>query len=296
MKPFLELVQSGEVVLFDGAIGTMLQARGLAPGDPAERWLLDHPEEVVRLHRDYVAAGAQVLTTNSFGGSRFKLSNWLDPSRAREVNRLAAQLAREAAADRAYVAGSVGPTGVFLEPLGPVSRQEMWEAFAEQVQGLAEGGADLIIIETQMDLNEALVAVEAARAVSQLPVIANMTYSPGKAGYRTLMGNTVQECVQALEAAGADLVGTNCGTGIDDMIQVVREMKQVAHRPILAEPNAGLPQLEQGRTVYKETAEEMAAKLASLIQAGAQVVGGCCGTTPEHIRLFRLALDTLARR
>jgi 5-methyltetrahydrofolate--homocysteine methyltransferase len=295
MKPFLELVAS-EIVLFDGAIGTMLQARGLPAGDPAEKWVIERPEEVVRLHRDYVEAGAQVLTTNSFGGTRFKLSNWLDPSRTRELNRRAAELAREAARDEAYVAGSVGPTGAFLEPLGTVSREEMKEAFAEQVSGLVEGGADLIIIETQMDIQEAALAVEAARSVCHLPIIANMTYNPGRAGYRTLMGNTVAECVQALEEAGADIVGSNCGTGIDDMIQVVREMKLVASRPILAEPNAGLPELVNGRTVYRETAEQMAGKLPALIEAGARVVGGCCGTTPEHTRRFRQKLDEVQGR
>lgn len=281
------------ILLFDGAIGTMLQSRGLPVGEPAEKWVLEKPEEVLRLHREYVEAGAEVLTTNTFGGSRFKLQAWLADPDVEGLNRKAAEIAREAAGDKVFVAGSVGPTGVFLEPLGTVSPDEMRAAFAEQVRGLVAGGVDVIIVETQMDVNEAVLAVEAAKDVGSVPVIANMTYDPGKAGFRTMMGNTVEECVRALQEAGADVVGTNCGTGIDDMIRVVQEIARWAEKPVLAEPNAGLPRLEGGRTVYDETPATMAEKLPELIRAGARIVGGCCGTTPEHIRLFRRVIDEM---
>jgi len=292
VKPFLERVQEG-LLLFDGAVGTMLQSWGLPVGEAPERWVFDKPDQVLRLHRAYVEAGAEALTTDTFGGTKFKLATWTDTSRVYELNRRAAELAREAAGDRVYVAGSVGPTGVFLAPLGEVSEQEMFEAFAEQVRGLVDGGVDLIIIETQMDVNEAKLALRAVREVGRVPVVANMTYDPGKAGFRTLMGATVEQCVRALDEAGADVLGTNCGTGISDMIEIVREMRRFTEKPILAEPNAGLPVLEGGKTVYKETAQEMADRVPDLVAAGAQIVGGCCGTTPEHIRLFRQKLAGL---
>ncbi|MDZ7262492.1 MAG: homocysteine S-methyltransferase family protein [candidate division KSB1 bacterium] len=282
-----------EILLFDGAMGTMLQARGLAPGEPSEKWNLDHPEVVKQIHCEYVEAGADILITNSFGGSPYKLQNCGLGNKIYEVNYTAAKLAARAASGKAYVAGSVGPTGKFLQPLGEVAPEEMYDGFVQQIQALRDGGADLICVETMTDSNEAVLAIKAAKEVTTLPVIASMTYEKGKKGYRTIMGHTIEDSVKALLDAGADVVGTNCGNGIEPMIEIVATMRKITQAPLLAEPNAGLPKLIEGRPVYSETPEIMAARLPELIRAGANIVGGCCGTTPEHIRKFREVLTTV---
>ncbi len=284
MRDFLKTIEQG-VFLFDGGIGTQLQAHGLKVGESPEKWNLERPQVVEQIHANYVAAGARAVTTNTFGGSPHKLKSEGLADKVVELNRAAAQLARKAAGNRVFVAGSVGPTGALIM-MGELSPEEMRRGFEQQVRGLIEGGADVIIIETMSDLDEAKLALEAAKNVSDLPVIVSMTYEPGARGFRTMMGVDIATAVQVLEEAGADVLGTNCGTGIDKAIEIVAEMRQHTTRPILAEPNAGLPKLVDGRTVYEETPERMAGKLPELIKAGANIVGGCCGTTPEHIKLF----------
>ncbi len=280
----LTAVKEG-AILFDGAIGTQLQARGLAIGSSPESWNRLHPDLVASVHRTYLQAGAQVLTTNTFGGSPHKLFTDGVEGDPEEINRLAAAIAREAAGDQAWVAGSIGPTGTMLM-MGEVGEEEILEGFLCQARGLATGGADLIVIETMSDLTEALLALKAARTVCDLPVFVSLTFSPGQRGYRTLMGVDVSQAAAALAKAGAAVMGCNCGTGIDDAIHIVREIAVSWKGPVLAEPNAGLPQLIDGKTSYQETPEKMAARLPELIGAGAVFVGGCCGTTPDHIRAF----------
>ncbi len=284
---FYALLKKG-ILLFDGAMGTQLQAAGLEPGTLPESWNLSHPDAVRRIHGAYIDAGARVVTTNSFGGSRFKLDHYGLGEKVREINRQAALLAHEACSGRAFVAGSLGPTGEFLEPLGDVPPDRMKKAFAEQSEALLEGGADIIIVETMMALDEACLAVSAA-AESDVPVIASMTFDAGR-GCRTLMGVDIPTAVSGLLEAGADAVGSNCGNGIEGFIEIIGRMREITEAPLLAEPNAGLPRLENGKTVYSETPEMMASWLPALREAGATLIGGCCGTTPEHIRLFAAEL------
>ena len=274
------------IFLFDGGIGTQLQERGLPVGEVPERWNLENPEAVRDVHERYLQAGAQAVTTNSFGGSPHKLKSLSWQDRAYEVNKAAARLAREAAGEHGFVAGSVGPTGALLM-MGDIDASAIQAGFETQVTGLADGGADVIIIETMSDLEEATLALRAAKTACRLPVIVSMTFEPGALGFRTMMGIDIPTAVKAIEDEGADVLGTNCGVGIESAIEIVREMRQHTSLPILAEPNAGLPKLVDGKTEYLETPEMMAQKLPELIAAGAQIVGGCCGTTPEHIRAFR---------
>jgi len=282
---FIKRLQEG-ILLFDGGIGTQLQAKGLKVGEAPEAWNLKHPDWVKAIHRNYVEAGAQVLTTNSFGGSRYKLEKTGLDDKMAEINRQAAAIAKEAAGGDVWVAGSVGPTGEFLQPLGTVSPEEMKVCFRLQVESLIQGGADLIIVETMSDLEEASLAVQAARELGNFPVIGSMTFNPVKQGYRTMRGVDIPSSVSRLLDEGADAVGSNCGNGIDDFIKIVAEMREYTDRPILAEANAGLPELVDGKTVYRETPDMMASKLGPLLDAGADIVGGCCGTTPDHIRRF----------
>lgn len=281
---------SKRILLFDGAIGTMLQAKGLDVGEAPENWNIGKPELVEEVHKAYVNTGCDIVTTNSFGGSPHKLTGAGISTSAYEINRMAAEIAKRAAQDQAFVAGSIGPTGAMLL-MGEISEDDILAGFSEQVRGLVDGGADLIIIETMSDLDEAKLAVKAAKQSSSLPVIASMTFEKGKQGYRTMMGVDVAAAVAGLSEAEADILGTNCGAGIDRAVEIVGEMRACTDLPILAEPNAGLPKLVDGRTVFEQTPAAMAELLPELMNAGAQIVGGCCGTTPKHIEMFRQMID-----
>jgi 5-methyltetrahydrofolate--homocysteine methyltransferase len=292
-KTFFEILNQG-ILLFDGGMGTQVQAMGLKTGEAPEAWNLEHPDRIGIIHDRYIAAGARVVTTNSFGGSRYKLEKAGLGDTAAQINLQAAAIARSAAGDSGVlVAGCVGPTGEFVHPLGTIRPEEMEEQFKRQAKALLDGGADLIIVETMTALDEACLAVKAARSLGDFPVIATMTFDNTKVGYRTMMGVDIPTGVQGLLDGGADVVGSNCGNGIDDFISIVREIRTVTDRPVLAQANAGLPELVDRKTVYHESAEEMAGKLPGLLDAGAALVGGCCGTTPETIRLFA---DVIALR
>jgi 5-methyltetrahydrofolate--homocysteine methyltransferase len=289
MKKDILQVAGERTVLFDGGIGTQLQALGLPIGTSPEQWNKLHPERIAAVHRAYLTAGAEVLTTNSFGGSPLKLAAEKVAGDPEEINYLAAKIAREAAGESGWVAGSIGPTGVILA-MSEVGEEEIFSGFSTQAQGLARGGVDLIMIETMSDLTEAMLAVKAARSVVDLPVFVSLTFSPGQRGYRTMMGVDIPQAAAALSGAGISVLGCNCGTGIDDAIAIVTELKSNWNGLILSEPNAGLPELVEGKTVYRETAEKMAARIPELVRAGAHFVGGCCGTTPGHIQAFRKEL------
>lgn len=269
-------------LLFDGAMGTMLQIKGLGQDCP-EEWNTTHPDVLREIHKAYLDAGSDVIETNTFGANRFKLAKFGLQKKVSQLNRADASMAKELAGEDRFVAGAVGPTGEFLEPVGQISESQMYEAFAEQVYALQEGGADLICVETMSDPEEAGLALRAAKENTNLPVITSMLFEPGPKGFRTMMGTDVKSAVEKLKEAGADALGTNCGNGIELITEIVKEINSYTDGPILGMPNAGVPQLKGGQTVFPESPEFMAAHIEALLQTGANIIGGCCGTTPEHI-------------
>jgi len=273
-------------VIMDGAMGTQLMARGFASQTCPEEWNVTHADVVADIHREYYAAGADMVLTNTLGGTRAKLAHHGREGQVAEYNAAAARLAaavRDADAPGRLVAGDVGPTGRFLKPMGDLTPDEMRDMFAEQVAALVEGGADLICIETMFDLAEACLAVEGSRSVASVPVMASMTFGITPRGYRTMMGIDPARAAHGLLEAGADVVGCNCSLAADQMVELVADLRAATDAPLIAEPNAGQPRLEGELTVYDETPKHFAAVMPSLVAQGANVVGGCCGTTPEYI-------------
>ncbi len=284
MLSILERLQRGEILISDGAMGTMLFEKGLPVRHCPEEWNVSHPDEVKSIAAAYFNAGSDMVLTNTFGGSGFKLSNFGFEKRVKEFNKAAAELAKSAAPEGKFVAGSVGPTGKFLQPVGEVTEDEMFDCFCDQISALIEGGIDAVCIETMTDLSEAGIAIKAAKEVSSNPVISTMTFDRTPRGYFTMMGVTPEQAVISLKEAGADIIGTNCGNGIEQMTEIIRDMRKYTDMYLLAHPNAGLPKLVDGKSVYTQTPEGMAAQVHSLLESGINIVGGCCGTTPEHIK------------
>jgi len=280
------------VLLSDGAWGTLLQARGLQPGECAELMNAERPEVVRAVAQAYLDAGADMTETNSFGGSAFKLAHYSLDGRAAELNRAAAALSRAAAGDDRWVLGSIGPTGVgYLLVVEEVEPDDIYRAFATQAVALAEGGADALIAETMSGIDEAVLALRAIKENTDLEAICTFTFDRiGPGEFRTMEGVTPEQAVLAAVAAGADIAGTNCGNGIAQMIDIVGQMRAAAPDvPLLVHANAGLPVNAGDGVTYPETPADMAAQLAALIAAGANIVGGCCGTTPGHIGALRQA-------
>ncbi|MEW6356935.1 MAG: homocysteine S-methyltransferase family protein [Planctomycetota bacterium] len=286
-----DLLRDKTILLSDGAWGTELAKRGLASGEVPELWNLNRPDDVMAVARGYVDAGSDIILTNTFGGSRWKLEKAHLADRTAEFNQQGTAISKRAARDKALVFASIGPTGEFMQPLGLKTEEEFVMCFAEQIRACAAGGADGIVVETQTDLGEAKAALKAARQVGSLPVVVSMTFDSGPRGFATMMGIKPEQAAAELSAAGADAVGANCGAGIDNMIQVTRLMRSATHIPLWIKSNAGMPELVGGRTVFRETPDQMAAKAPRLVEAGASIIGGCCGTTLAHIRQMREALD-----
>ncbi len=269
-------------VVTDGAWGTQLQARGLKPGDCPDAWNLTRPEMVEEVARAYVEAGSRVILSNTFGSNRVSLARHGLAEKAVELNRAGAAISRRAAGDRAKVFASIGPSGKVLMA-GETTEDELRAAFAEQARALAEGGADALVVETMSDLAEAKIALEAAKATG-LAVVACMVFDTGKNRDRTMMGNAPEQAAEALTAAGADVIGANCGVGIESYVTVCRRLKAATNRPVWIKANAGLPELVGGTTTWKMTPEAFAGYVPQLVEAGANFIGGCCGTSPEFIR------------
>jgi 5-methyltetrahydrofolate--homocysteine methyltransferase len=279
-------------ILADGAMGTMLFEAGLQFGDPPEAWNLEHPDRVQAIHRAYLEAGSQIILTNTFGGNRFRLGMHNLQAKVPELNRAAVEIAREAAKEaggRALVAGDIGPSGGILLPVGEMQFAEAVAGFAEQAAALVAGGADVIWIETMSDLEEVRAAIEGVRQASpRLPIIASMTFDTRG---HTMMGVTPEEAVRALSGWGAAAVGGNCGNGPDEILAVVQKMRAAAPGVVLvAKANAGLPELQNGRAVYRAGPKVMADYALAVSAAGAHIVGACCGSTPDHVRAMAEAL------
>ncbi len=288
-----ESLRAKAVLIADGAWGTEFQKLGLEAGEALERLNAERPDEVAKVASSYVEAGSDIVLTNTFGASRWKLERAGLGERAAELNRLGVEISARVAAGRALVFASVGPVGELMEPLGTRSEDEFIACFAEQIRACAEGGADALVIETQTDLGEVRAAVKAARQSCALPVVVSMTFEPGARGFATVMGVRPAQAAEALDAAGADIVGSNCGTGIADMIAIAAQMRPATSKPLWFKANAGVPELDRGKTVFRETPDYMASRAEELIEAGASIIGGCCGTTPEHIRRMAETADTL---
>ena len=293
MSNFQELLESKGIAVADGAWGTQLSERGLQPGEAPESWVIHQPDAVRDVAQSYVNAGAEIVLTDTFGGSRFKLAKCQLDDRIEEINRNAVELSKDAAGTSALVFASIGPTGEFMEPLGTISEEEMIEVFTEQVRAMVAGGTDGLLIETMTDLGEATAALKAAKDAFDGPIVVSMTFDRGPKGYATMMGVRPGQAAAELQAAGATVAGSNCGHGIENMIEVIGLMKDACDLPIWAKPNAGMPQLVAGRTVFNETPEQMAAHFGDLVEAGARIIGGCCGTTPEHISALAQARDAM---
>jgi len=277
----------------DGAWGTFLQQKGLQLGECPEEWNITHPEEVFDIAKSYIEAGADMIETNSFGGTKFKVEKYGLGDKVFELNKAAAEISRKAAIDK-FVLGSVGPTGKILM-MGDVTEEELYEAFKEQVKGLEAGGVDAIMIETMTDLDEARLAIQAAKENTNCEVFCTMTFEKTLQGeFRSMMGVSPTEMVNTLIDTGADLIGANCGNGIADMIGIVKEIRSInSEIPVLVHANAGMPHYHDGKTVFPETPEEMSVLVPKIIAAGANIIGGCCGTTPDHICRVREMVNNI---
>lgn len=288
MSSFVDALKE-KMLLGDGAMGTMLVQNGLPSGESPEVWMLENPKKVQSIHQAYLAAGSQVVQTNTFGANRLKLQEYQAEHLVKEINITAAKLVREVVGNKAFVAGIVGPTGQFPAPLGEIPWLELVEIFREQVEALAQGGVDFIFLETFSDLGEIRAALYAAKEYTNLPVACSLTYSKG----RTLTGTTPLVAAIVLEAMGADLIGANCSSGPEELLEIMEAYQQSTSLPLLVEPNAGIPELIDGQTVFRATPDFMVSYVEPFHKLGVNLLGACCGSTPEHILAMNEAIKTL---
>ncbi|MGQ9605079.1 MAG: homocysteine S-methyltransferase family protein [Thermogutta sp.] len=289
MSDLLKKLLENPPVITDGAWGTQLQERGLPIGACPDEWNLSHPEAVESVARDYVAAGSQVILTNTFGANRVALEKYGLADRVASINRAGVEISRRAANGRAKVFASIGPTGVLLM-MGEKTAADLEQAFAEQAQALAQAGADAAVIETMSDPNEAVLAVRAAKAAG-LVTVACMSFDSGRNRDRTMMGTTPEQAAETLAEAGADVIGANCGQGIEGYVAIARRLKAATDRPIWIKANAGMPEIVDGKATYVMKADEFAAYAPQLVELGVAFIGGCCGTSPAFIAALRQRLS-----
>ncbi|MGH9590216.1 MAG: homocysteine S-methyltransferase family protein [Terracidiphilus sp.] len=299
-KKFLQEAALARPMLGDGAMGTQLMLAGLVQGNCGEEWNLSHPEKVLAIQRRYAEAGSECIITNTFGGSRIMLGRHSEADRVAEINKAAVGITRQAFGDReGYVLGDIGPFGGLLAPFGDFTEDQVRAAFEEQATALVEGGADAIIIETQTSLEELLLGIRAAQTANAKCIIGSMAYDVTLDGstFRTMMGVDPERAAAFMEDNGVHIVALNCGTGMDmeRARAAVERYKEVTGLPIMVQPNAGKPRLEDMKIIYDQTPEQMVKGLRPLLDAGANIVGACCGSTPDHIRAFRAVMDEFLR-
>ncbi len=289
-----DTVKNGETLVSDGAWGTFLQKKGLKPGECPELWCVEHPDVVFEVAKNYIDAGANMVETNSFGGTCFKFEHYGLADRTSEINEAAARISRKAAGDDNWVIASIGPTGKMLL-MGDVTEEELYDAFKVQAVALEKGGADAVCIETMSAIDEAVLAIKATKENTNLEIICTFTFELTVNGdYRTMMGVSPTDAAKASVEAGADIIGTNCGNGIERMVDIVKEIRVAEpDTPILVHANAGLPVNIDGVDTFPETPEDMAKQVEAIVSAGANIIGGCCGTTPAHITAMKEAVKLI---
>jgi len=296
MRSILDHLKKGKILVSDGAMGTMLFERGLRSGDCPELLNLSKPKILEEIAQIYFEAGADIIQTNTFGGSPLKLSDYGLEDKCEEINFNAVESVRKVIGENAYLSGSCGPSGRLLKPYGDIEPELLLAGFERQMDALIKAGVDIICVETMTDLHEATLAVRAAKNINpDIPVMVSMTFDKIPKGYYTIMGVSIEDAVKGLEDAGADIIGSNCGNGIDNMIELAKQIKEFSDRPILIQSNAGLPENNNGEIVYPESPSYFEDKTLELIEAGVSIIGGCCGTTPEHIRVIRKIVDSTIR-
>lgn len=304
MRKILERIKAGEILVADGACGTMLMERGLNPGQAPESLNLERPELLTEIAGLYLSAGAEIIQTNTFGGSPLKLTHYHLEDKTEEVNQSAVRAVKQAVEGKAYISGSCGPSGKLLKPYGDTEPEAVYASFERQMRALMAAGVDVICVETMTDINEAVLAVRSAKEVSaktplsakmplsaETPVMATMTFDPTPRGFFTVMGVSIDQATERLTQAGADIIGSNCGNGMEKMIAIAEEFRKKSKLPIIIQPNAGLPQLINGKVVYLETPEVFASGAKKLLDLGVSIIGGCCGTTPAHIKAMRAVVE-----
>lgn len=292
MKNILNRIKNGEILVADGAMGTMLFQKGLKPGEPPESVNLKNPEYLEEIAQAYLDAGADIIETNTFGGSPLKLADYGLKDKTEEINRIAVERVRKVVGNKAFISGSVGPSGKMLKPYGDTESKEIYQSFERQMRSLVNSGIDLLCIETMIDLHEATLAIKAVKNFSpDMPIMATMTFDETPRGFYTIMGVCIRDAVIGLKEAGADIIGSNCGNGIENMIKIAHEFKKLTTLPIIIQSNAGIPKMKEGKLMYSETSEFFGEKAKELIEAGVSIIGGCCGTTPEYIRTIRKVVD-----
>lgn len=295
MHPFIsELLKKEAPVVTDGAWGTQLQSLGLAPGEIPDIWNITNPEKVFSVAVSYVEAGSRIILTNTFGANKFRLAETGNfAEKVKEINKRGVEISLSAAKERAFVFASIGPSGKILM-MGDVTADDLYAAYSEQAEAIASAGAHAIVIETMSDLEEATIAVKAAKKTG-LPVIVCMVFDSGKDKDRTMMGNTPEEVATKLIDAGADIVGSNCGQGIETFVKICKRLHEASKRPVWIKPNAGLPEVIDGKAVYKVLPQDFAKFVPQLVSSGAGFVGGCCGTNPSFIIEIKKTLEEIAR-